>query len=467
VALGFGLYHLGSRSLWGDEAFSVALARRPFGEFWHVVATSQANMSLYYVVLRGWTALGDGEAVVRLLSLLAGLLAVAVFHAVGERLFDRRVATFAALLLAVNGFFLRYAQEARSYSLTLLLTTVATLLFLLLDERPDAWGVGMAYVAVGALAVYAHFFAAFVLVGHLLSLAVTGRPLGAQGIRLAVVGVMAIPLALFALFRDVGQISHLTRPTPTYVEYTLRQLTGGTRLLLVLYAAAVAVAVVRWVRQRSWLRDWPMVNAAVWAATPLVGSLVISLGKPLFAPRFLIVALPGIVLLVAVGLTRLPLPVAASGFVALVALSSVHVVRTLGKPQEDFRAATAFVLANDRPGDAVAFYRTSRRIPFEYYFRRLRVGMPPRSLLPTSPYGRFDMVTDYRHTELTQSELAMIADAASRGRVWLFLSRSENEQARAKQENRARLVAAVEQSADLRRRHLFAGLDIRLYEPKG
>jgi hypothetical protein len=93
--------------------------------------------------------------------------------------------------------------------------------------------------------------------------------------------------------------------------------------------------------------------------------------------------------------------------------------------------------------------------------------MPPRSLLPTSPYGRFDMVTDYRHTELTQSELAMIADAASRGRVWLFLSRSENEQARAKQENRARLVAAVEQSADLRRRHLFAGLDIRLYEPKG
>ena len=54
VATGFGLYHLSSRSLWGDEAFSVTLARKPFGEFWHVVAESQTNMSLYYLLLRGW-----------------------------------------------------------------------------------------------------------------------------------------------------------------------------------------------------------------------------------------------------------------------------------------------------------------------------------------------------------------------------------------------------------------------------
>src|SRR3954451_18596270 len=73
VAGGLGAYHLGSRSLWGDEAFSIALAREPFAEFWRVVSTSQANMSLYYFLLRGWTVFGDGEAVVRSLSLLAGV----------------------------------------------------------------------------------------------------------------------------------------------------------------------------------------------------------------------------------------------------------------------------------------------------------------------------------------------------------------------------------------------------------
>jgi hypothetical protein len=455
VAAGLGLYHLGSRSLWGDEAFSVTLARKPFGEFWHVVATSQANMSLYYMLLRGWTELGDGETVVRALSLLAGVAAVAVLYAAAERLFDRRIATLAALLLAVNAFFLRYAQEARSYALVLLLTTVATLLFLRLEERGAR---GVAYVAVGALALYAHFFAAFVLVGHLLALAIARRPLRAQLLRLAAIGVLGVPLALFALFRDEGQVSHLVRPTPTYVVDTLRDLAGGTRLLLVLYAAAVIAAAAGLLRRR----DWPLVVAATWAATPVVGALVVSVGKPLFAPRFLIVALPGIVLLVAIGLTRVPLPATAAAFGLLLALSSVHLARTLGHPQEDFRAATAFVLANARSGDAVAFYRTSRRIPFEYYAHGRAL---PRSLLPTSPYGRFDLVADYRHTNVTRPELTAIASAASRRRVWLFLSRSESENVLSKQENRARLVSVVERRADLRRRRLFAGLDVRLYEP--
>jgi mannosyltransferase len=467
VAAGFGLYHLGSRSLWGDEAFSVTLARKPFGEFWHVVSTSQANMSLYYFLLRGWTALGDGEAVVRLLSLLAGILTVAVLYAAAERLFDRRVATIAALLLAVNGLFLRYAQEARSYALVVLLTTVATLLFLVLEERPAARPAGVAYVVVGALALYAHFFAIFVLAGHVLALAVAGRRLRTQLLRLAGIAVLAVPLALFALFRDAGQVSHLARPTPSYVVDTLRQLAGGTRPLLLLYAAAVVVAAVSWLRRSGWRHDWPMVNAAVWAATPVVGALVISLGKPLFAPRFLIVALPGIVLLAALGLVRLPRPLMAATFALVLALSALHVIRTQGEPQEDFRAATAFVLTNMRLGDAAAFYRTSRRIPFEYYARRDGARTLPRSLLPSSPYGRFDMVVDYRHTNLTEAELRKIAEAASRGRVWLFLSRSESERVQAKRENRARLVAAVEGQADLRRRRLFAGLDIRLYEPSG
>jgi hypothetical protein len=76
-------------------------------------------------------------------------------------------------------------------------------------------------------------------------------------------------------------------------------------------------------------------------------------------------------------------------------------------------------------------------------------------------------VVDYRHTWLTKAELRTIADAAARGRLWLFLSRPENETAPAKRENRGRLVAAVERRADLAWRRLFAGLEVRLYEPRG
>jgi hypothetical protein len=75
------------------------------------------------------------------------------------------------------------------------------------------------------------------------------------------------------------------------------------------------------------------------------------------------------------------------------------------------------------------------------------------------------MVADYRHTRISPAELERIAGAASRGRIWLFLSRRETERAREKRENRARLLRAVERRARLRVRRLFVGLDIRLYEP--
>src|SRR5919204_1466041 len=86
VAFCLALYHLGSRSFWGDEAFSVTLALKPAAEFWRVVSESQANMSLYYVLLHAWTRLDDGETTVRLLSVLAAALAVFVLYAAAARL---------------------------------------------------------------------------------------------------------------------------------------------------------------------------------------------------------------------------------------------------------------------------------------------------------------------------------------------------------------------------------------------
>jgi hypothetical protein len=334
------------------------------------------------------------------------------------------------------------------------------------EERPTGRA-EIAYVAVGALAMYAHFFAVFVLVAHLLAAAITGRSTRRQLLRLAAIGVLVVPLALFALVRDAGQVSHLARPTPSYLLDTLRQLAGGTRPLLALYGLAVLLAAASWLRAGRWRRDWPMANTALWAVTPVVGAVVVSLGKPLFAPRFLIVAMPGIVLLAVVGLARLPRPLTIAAGLLVLALSTRHVLQTQGMPMEDFRAATAYVLADAQPGDAVAFYRTSRRIPFEYYARREGVKRLPRSLLPRSSYGQFDMIRDYRHTQITSTELAAIGEAASRGRIWLFLSRRESERVHAKRVNRARLLATVERNATLRARRLFAGLDIRLYVPTG
>ena len=114
-----------------DEIVSVAIARLDWGTFWRVVSRSEANMVLYYGLLHFWINLGESEVAVRSISALAGCLVVPVIYSLGRRMFGTRVALISALLLAVNAFHIKFSQEARSYTLVVLLTALSSLSSLL------------------------------------------------------------------------------------------------------------------------------------------------------------------------------------------------------------------------------------------------------------------------------------------------------------------------------------------------
>jgi uncharacterized membrane protein len=84
------LLHLGSESLWWDEVVTVAIVRLDWGAFWKVLSHFEANMGLYYCLLRLWVNLGESEFVLRSLSALAGVLGVGLVYVLGKRLFDTR-----------------------------------------------------------------------------------------------------------------------------------------------------------------------------------------------------------------------------------------------------------------------------------------------------------------------------------------------------------------------------------------
>ena len=65
AGLALMLPQLGEKGFWLDEALSVARARLDSGSLWREIATSQANMGLYYVLLHFWVSLGTSEAIVR------------------------------------------------------------------------------------------------------------------------------------------------------------------------------------------------------------------------------------------------------------------------------------------------------------------------------------------------------------------------------------------------------------------
>lgn len=154
---------LGTQSLWFDEAATWDLVRRPFGEMLGRLPDGESNPPLFYVLEWGWTRLfGDGEAGLRSLSALAGLLTVPVAYAVGRRVAGARAGLATAALVAVNPLLVWFSQEARSYALATLLSAVA--LWLFLTAREDPRGRLLAGWAVAAaLALATHYFTAFVL----------------------------------------------------------------------------------------------------------------------------------------------------------------------------------------------------------------------------------------------------------------------------------------------------------------
>src|SRR3954454_12671833 len=105
---------LGDKNFWLDEAFSAFTARMPtlnlVSYLWH----SELNASPYYLLLKPWSHLGMDEVTLRVLSVIVGVIAVAVTFYVGKR-FD--VGFQAALLLAIFPLFVEFEQTARGYTL--------------------------------------------------------------------------------------------------------------------------------------------------------------------------------------------------------------------------------------------------------------------------------------------------------------------------------------------------------------
>src|SRR2546421_1343121 len=131
IAMCFNLYRLGVPGIWFDEAFSVELARQPLPLLWHIIFGLEPNMELYYLFLHGWLGLTalfglhPTEIVVRLPSAIFAAASTIVVFLLGRRFLGLLVGLVGAVLYLLNDLQLIFAQQARSYSLQLLLICLA------------------------------------------------------------------------------------------------------------------------------------------------------------------------------------------------------------------------------------------------------------------------------------------------------------------------------------------------------
>lgn len=142
---------------------------RPATDLVRVLSLSPEHTPLYFVLARGWAELfGSSVAAIRSLSVVFSLLSLPAMYGFVRSLFgqkSRLPEQLAVGLLAISPFFIAYAQEARPYSLWVLLLLL-TSQWLWRSLQTNRWQSWAAYAVLLSLTFYTSLLTGLVVIGH-------------------------------------------------------------------------------------------------------------------------------------------------------------------------------------------------------------------------------------------------------------------------------------------------------------
>ena len=214
---------LAASCLWFDEIFGVHAAERYLPDLLQFVSLDLIHPPLFYVLLKGWIFLfGDALVAVRAFSVVIAIAAVIPLLGLCNELgLASRTKALAVFVLAINGSAIKYAQEVRMYSLSMLLSLTSLWLFTRCVKRGSGW----ALLTVANIAfVYTHYYGWLLIAAQIVYVMLWARPLiGKMFLTVAALAVAFLPWLWITytgaasgdgLQQNIGWIS---RPGPTQI----------------------------------------------------------------------------------------------------------------------------------------------------------------------------------------------------------------------------------------------------------
>ncbi len=443
TATALRFFFLARKAFWFDECFSAEVARLGWHDFIRLLWWREANMSLYYLLLRGWLYLGSARAYgldpwfIRSFSVLASLATLPAIFWLAQKLFDRRIALIAVALLSCNAYSVRYAQEARSYSLFVLLATLSSGFFVAYFRQQSEQD-RRCYILATILAVYAHLYALLLVAAQWVSVrgAKIKFPPGiSPGIRRAwiAITVAALPLLAFVGKTGAGPIRWIPRAgAHTLLDYWEHLAGNGGPALLLLYAAACLPAILplgrRLFRPAAEWEVWRIQFLLIWLLFPVALTLLLSLARPVFLARYFIFCLPAIIILAAAGVANLRkkwMMALCLAFMLLLSLQGTfsYYDRDFDLDRDGSEAAATYIYDHAQPGDAILFHIAEARIPYEFFLslRKTRDSGSGVRAEPEIIFPRHGDHLDYRDVTGNPATEFLRSVPGKYSRVWVVL----------------------------------------------
>ena len=438
-----------SRGLYNDEAYSLALAQRGFDPMFALFGY-EPNGTPYSIVL--WPLIrifGSDEALLRLPAVLAATASVPALWWAARRFTTPAGALLATALLAISPMAVWYGGDARSYSFVVLATCLSIgALARAVGGHSTRW-MWAGYAAAMVALAYSEIFAApLLLVAQVPIVYRHGRAAVRRWLRcLAVVLACCVPLLVAAAIarerRDA--LYWLTKPNREIFELAAQEFTAGfsglstVRWATLAAGAALLVAAAAASRrnygERSRIGTSALAVVLCWGLLPGALLVAISFAVPVFWPRYAILSLPGLCLLLALAVVRLwqsRSSVAASVVcvAVLVAAASIADLRQRTAVQEGWPPIAAW-LQHERLSNQPVIVDNASVLPvLGYYYPPFRAGdgdlvVPewhdrplPRGFVGMKDRGGFGTVAD---GPPSVEQLTALARRGG-GTVWLIVA---------------------------------------------
>lgn len=161
LALGTVLraWNLAGADMWTDEILTAQRAQDPLRESLDSILQAGNQAPLYYMLLR--FAPHHSDFMLRLPSVVLGVLSIALFTLAIDRLYHRRdLALQAGLLMALNPLHVLLSRTARFYALLIVLGLVAMISFLVIWRGSRSRGAWLTLWITSVASYLTHFSAA-------------------------------------------------------------------------------------------------------------------------------------------------------------------------------------------------------------------------------------------------------------------------------------------------------------------
>ncbi|MDX2211862.1 MAG: glycosyltransferase family 39 protein [Oculatellaceae cyanobacterium bins.114] len=248
VGAALRFWHLDTKPLWMDEVLTAifSLGRSyddiPTQEFFAIadlqqlftvqvgvscpqitktVATESVHPPLFFCLLHGWMSwlkpgADDWIWALRALPALFGVGAIAAIYWLNRIAFSATAGLLAAALMAVSPFAVYLSQEARHYTLPMLLITLALVGLVQMQQdiqhRQVCPWVWLGWVGVNVLALYTHYFCILALIAQVVAFGgwMLWRRVPAKAMTLFGLAVVVVGLSYLPWLSTV--MSHFSRP---------------------------------------------------------------------------------------------------------------------------------------------------------------------------------------------------------------------------------------------------------------